>query len=120
MADARVERGLYQRAVGGTRKGFREQVTKDGDIVELNWEEELPPDTAAASRWLESRKRKDWGVKSVIQHEGDLEVRDSRSALAMLVARQLKAAAQGQALEAPAVDAEFTEVHPAEADDESR
>jgi hypothetical protein len=120
MADARIERALFQRAAGGTRTGWREQVTKSGEIVTLSFEEELPPDTAAASRWLESRKRKDWGVKSVIHHEGDLEVRDSRSALAMLVARQLKAAAQSQALEAPATEGEFVEVHADEANDESR
>ncbi len=89
MADARVERGLYQRAVGGTRKGWREQATKDGEVVLLNWEEEVQPDAAAASRWLEARKRKDWGVKSVVEHQGELEVRNSRATLGSLVARHL-------------------------------
>lgn len=91
MADARVERGLYNRAVGTTRRGWREQVTKDGDIVQLDFEEEVLPDTAAASRWLEARKRKDWGVKSVHQHEGEIEVRNSRATLASVVARAIKA-----------------------------
>lgn len=87
MADARVERGLFQRSIGGSKKSTREAVTKDGDIVTLETVEEVLPDTAAASRWLESRKRKDWGLKSIVQHEGELEVRDSRSALAKLVGR---------------------------------
>lgn len=87
MADARVERGLYQRAVGGVRKGWREQATKDGDVVMLNFEEEVLPDTAAASRWLESRKRKDWGVKSVNTDDGEHEQRDSRSLLGQLIGR---------------------------------
>lgn len=95
MADNRVERSLFQRAVGGTRSGWREQATKDGDVVKLEWEEEVLGDTAAATRWLEARKRKDWGVKSVHVHEGDFEVRDSRSTLAIIIARQLKAAATG-------------------------
>jgi hypothetical protein len=94
MADNRVERSLYQRAVGGTRAGYREAVTKDGDIVKLEWEEEVLGDVAAASRWLEARQRKDWGVKSVIQHEGELEVRNSRATLASVVARALKAKSQ--------------------------
>lgn len=92
LADARVERGLYSRAVGSVRKGTREQATKDGDIVELQWTEEVLPDVAAASRWLEARKRKDWGIKSVVEHQGDLEVRNSRSTLGQLVARAIKAA----------------------------
>lgn len=91
LADARVERGLYSRAVGSVRKGTREQATKDGDIVELQWTEEVLPDVAAASRWLEARKRKDWGIKSVVEHQGDLEVRNSRSTLGQLVARAIKA-----------------------------
>lgn len=89
MADARVERGLYQRAVGGVRSGKKEVATKDGDVVELNWEEEVLPDTAAASRWLESRKRKDWGLKSIVEHQGELEVRNSRATLASLVSRHM-------------------------------
>lgn len=95
LADARVERGLYSRAVGTTRKGVREQVTKDGDVIDLHWSEEVLPDVAAASRWLEARKRKDWGVKSVVDVQGDLEVRDSRSALGAAVARALKAKLAG-------------------------
>ena len=89
MADARVERGLYQRAVGGKRIGKKETTTKDGEVVELNWEEEVLPDTAAASRWLESRKRKDWGLKSIVEHQGELEVRNSRATLASLVSRHM-------------------------------
>lgn len=89
LADARVERGLYSRAVGSVRSGTREQVTKDGDVVELHWTEEVLPDTAAASRWLESRKRKDWGLKSIVEHQGELEVRNSRATLASLVSRHM-------------------------------
>lgn len=89
MADARVERGLYIRAVGATKKSTREAVTKDGDIVELVSIEEVMPDTAAASRWLESRKRKDWGLKSIVEHQGELEVRNGRATLASLVSRHM-------------------------------
>lgn len=89
MADARVERGLYQRAVGGTKWSKREAITKDGDVVTLESTEEVLPDTAAASRWLESRKRKDWGLKSIVEHQGELEVRNSRATLASLVSRHM-------------------------------
>lgn len=87
LCDARVERALYSRAVGFTRKITREQVTKDGDIVDLLTVEEVAPDTAAASRWLDARKRKDWGIKSVVEHDGELRVTDGRRALSELAAR---------------------------------
>lgn len=104
LADARVERGLYARAVGGTRWSRREAVTKGGEIVTLESEEEVLPDTAAASRWLEARKRKDWGIKSVVEHQGELEVRNSRATLASVVARALKASGENAA-PAPAPEA---------------
>lgn len=91
MADARVERGLYNRAVGLKRTIKKEALSKDGEIVELITIEELAPDVAASSRWLEARKRKDWGVKSVHTHEGEIEVRNSRATLASVVARAIKA-----------------------------
>lgn len=87
MADARVERALFSRAIGGTKKGVREALTKAGEIVALEWEEDMPADPHAASRWLEVRQRKDWGLKATLTHEGDIEVRDSRSALEKLVGR---------------------------------
>lgn len=93
MCDARVERALFSRAVGFTRKITKEQVTKDGDVVELLTLEEVAPDTAAASRWLDARKRKDWGIKSVIEHDGDLRVTDGRRALSDLVNRHAPKAA---------------------------
>lgn len=87
LADARVEHALFSRAVGFTRKTTREAVTKDGDIVDLLTVEEVAPDTAAASRWLDARKRADWGLKSVIEHDGELRVTDGRRALSELAKR---------------------------------
>lgn len=87
LADNRVERGLYQRAVGGWREGMREQVTKQGEVVELKFEEEVLPDPFAAARWLESRRRKDWGKAAVSQTDGEFEVKDPVGMLNDIVMR---------------------------------
>lgn len=57
--DARVERSLYQRAVGysyHTEKIFAFQ----GDITRAQTVEHVPPDTGAALKWLSSRKPDKW------------------------------------------------------------
>lgn len=73
-ADDRVERSLYNRAVGYTfdsEKVFQFQ----GQVVRAPVKEHVPPDTTAAIFWLKNRRSKEW--RDVRQHEigepGDFE-----------------------------------------------
>lgn len=59
VADARVERSLYQRAVGysqKTEKVFQHQ----GEIIRAEIVEHVPPDVTAAIFWLKNRQRDEW------------------------------------------------------------
>src|SRR3546814_284664 len=65
-ADARVERSLYQRAVGYSFDA--EKIMQDkGVVVRADYVEHLPPDVSAAQYWLNNRKGYDW--KSKVEHE---------------------------------------------------
>lgn len=64
--DERVERSLYNRAVGYTfdsEKVFQFQ----GQIVRASTKEHVPPDATAMIFWLKNRRSKDW--RDVRQHE---------------------------------------------------
>jgi len=68
-ADDRVERALYNRAVGYTfesEKVFQFQ----GQIVRADTVEHVPPDPSAAKLWLTNRKPADWRDKQEVQHDG--------------------------------------------------
>lgn len=66
-ADDRVERSLYQRAVGYTfesEKVFQFQ----GEIVRAPIREHVPPDTTAASFWLRNRRSQQWRDIHRVEH----------------------------------------------------
>lgn len=78
-ADARVERSLYERAVGYTFDS--EKVMQfQGEIVRAEIREHVPPDVTAQIFWLKNRKPEDWRDKQ----ELDVKVTDK---LAERVAR---------------------------------
>jgi hypothetical protein len=59
IADTRVQRSLYQRAVGYTfesEKVFQYQ----GEVVRAKTLEHVPPDTTAAQWWLKNRQPARW------------------------------------------------------------
>lgn len=65
-ADDRVERSLYNRAVGYTfdsEKVFQFQ----GEIVRAKTKEHVPPDVTAQIFWLKNRRSQEW--RDVRQHE---------------------------------------------------
>lgn len=67
--DDRVERSLYQRAVGYTfesEKVFQFQ----GQIVRAETREHVPPDAPAALNWLKNRRGEVWRDKQDIEHHG--------------------------------------------------
>lgn len=69
MADDRVERALYNRAVGysfESEKVFQFQ----GVIVRADTVEHVPPDAGAAFNWLKNRRKDDWRDKQDVEHSG--------------------------------------------------
>lgn len=69
--DTRVERSLYQRAVGYSHpdthiSNFQGQITVTPIV------KHYPPDTAAAFIWLKNRKRLEWRDKHEVEHSGSL------------------------------------------------
>lgn len=69
IADNRVERTLYNRAVGysfDSEKVFQFQ----GQIVRADTVEHVPPDTTAAIFWLKNRKPEQW--RDTQRHEHDV------------------------------------------------
>lgn len=67
-ADNRVERSLYQKAVGYTfdsEKVFQFQ----GEIVRAEIKEHVPPSDTATFFWLKNRRPKDWRDKTTTEIE---------------------------------------------------
>jgi hypothetical protein len=70
-ADKRVERSLYQKAVGYTfssEKVFQHQ----GEIVRAQIVEHVPPSDTAAIFWLKNRDPEAWRDKRVEEHSGKM------------------------------------------------
>lgn len=70
-ADDRVERSLYQRAVGYTfesEKLFHFQ----GHITRADTREHVPPDPGAALNWLKNRRGERWRDKQEVEHTGSV------------------------------------------------
>ncbi len=71
--DDKVERSLYQRAVGysyDTVKVF----THQGQVIRAEHREHYPPDTTAAIFWLKNRRPEEWRDKQDVNHGGNLTV----------------------------------------------
>lgn len=66
VADQRVERSLYEMAVGTTV----EDVKLLADGTEVPYERRIDPNLGAATMWLKNRKRGDWRDKIDHGHEG--------------------------------------------------
>jgi transposase-like protein len=67
MADARVERSLYERAVGYTFEAQKAVRTRHGQEI-LRWREHLPPDVGAATAYLKNRRPDRWRATHRIEH----------------------------------------------------
>lgn len=80
VCDDRVERSLYQRAVGYTfesEKVFQFQ----GQIVRADTREHIPPDAGAAMNWLKNRRGEQWRDKQDVEHTGHVGLSLSDAAL---------------------------------------
>lgn len=83
--DDRVERSLYQRAVGYTfesEKVFQFQ----GAIVRADTREHIPPDAGAALNWLKNRRGETWRDKQDIEHHGTVGIGLTDEALERIAA----------------------------------
>lgn len=66
VADYEVENALFKRAIGYTITLNKQKVTKDGDVVDIEEEVHIPPDTTAMIFWLKNRKAKEWREKQEV------------------------------------------------------
>lgn len=73
QADDKVERSLYQKAIGYTfdsEKVFQFQ----GEIVRAKTVEHVPPDTTACIFWLKNRRTAEWRDKVDHEHAGSMSL----------------------------------------------
>lgn len=73
LANRRVERSLYERAIGYSHEEDKIFCNADGLVTTVKTKKHYPPDTAAAKNWLANRTRKEkdpWTDKQEITGEG--------------------------------------------------
>jgi len=76
-ADAKVERALYERAVGFECPDTKAQWVQDDNGGRWEYAELkkiYPPDTPAMTMWLKNRKPKVWREKQEIEHSGTVNI----------------------------------------------
>lgn len=71
VADYEVENALFKKATGYTIKLNKQKVTKDGDVVDIEEEVHIPPDTTAQIFWLKNRKKNQWRDKVEYETNND-------------------------------------------------
>jgi hypothetical protein len=73
-ADSRVEKSLYDRAVGYTFEA-EEIFSYQGEVTRVPTVKHIPPDPGAAMNWLKNRRSVDWKEKIEQNHTGDVTIR---------------------------------------------
>lgn len=69
--DARVERSLYQRAMGYTFDAVKILMPKGAqEPLYAPYREHVPPDTTAMIFWLKNRQKERWRDKTETEHSG--------------------------------------------------
>lgn len=75
VADARVERSLYQRAVGYQTDAVKIFMPAGAEEpVYAPYRENVQPDTTAAIFWLKNRKKEEWSDKTVQEQTGTVTI----------------------------------------------
>lgn len=74
VADAKVERALYQRAVGYAFDAQKITNPARGTPKVVNYVEHVQPDVSAAIFWLKNRQRDKWRDKTEHEHSGALDI----------------------------------------------
>lgn len=89
-ADERVERSLYQRAIGYSHEAVKIFMPANAEApVYAPYREQFPPETAAAIFWLKNRRPNDWRDKQEHAHSGELTItsKEQRDAAVAAAAR---------------------------------
>lgn len=71
-ADARVERSLYERAIGYEHPDMHVS-NYQGEVTLTPIQKRYAPDTTAAIFWLKNRDPENWRDKQEVQHSGELK-----------------------------------------------
>jgi hypothetical protein len=69
IADEKVERSLYERAIGYSYEAQKAVMTRSGPQM-LRWREHVPPDVSAAMAYLKNRRPDRWRDTHRIEHTG--------------------------------------------------
>lgn len=69
VIDFEVENALLKKALGYTITLNKQKVTKDGDVVDIQEDVHIAPDTTAQIFWLKNRKPDKWRDK--VQNDDD-------------------------------------------------
>lgn len=75
QADERVERSLYQRAVGFEYPAVKISFDKEGEPLFAEYREYYPPDSNAAKHWLNNRRPTEWREKIEQQVSGEIGIK---------------------------------------------
>jgi transposase-like protein len=68
LANNRVERALYERAIGYDYEVEKQIMTRHGPQM-LRWREHLPPDVTAALAYLKNRRPDRWCDRQIVEHQ---------------------------------------------------
>jgi len=72
LADARVERSLYERAIGYACPDTY-FANNRGEIIATEYTKHYPPDTTAGIFWLKNRQPEVWRDQRNIEHSGKVD-----------------------------------------------
>ena len=73
VADAQVERSLFERAMGYSHTSEEIHVIK-GQVVRVPIIKHYPPDTVAQIFWLKNRQSGQWRDRQEVEHGGSIEL----------------------------------------------
>ena len=73
VVDIEVENALLKKALGYTIMLRKQKVTKDGDVVDIEEEVHIPPDTTAQIFWLKNRRKQQWRDKVEVEKMGTIQ-----------------------------------------------
>ena len=73
VVDIEVENALLKKALGYTITLRKQKVTKDGDVVDIEEEVHIPPDTTAQIFWLKNRRKQQWRDKVEVEKMGTIQ-----------------------------------------------
>lgn len=100
--DNRVERSLYQKALGFTREA--EKVVIIDDVpVKVRYEEYVPPSDTAMIFWLKNRRRHEWRDRHEVEHGrvGEFDAMSDRELLEFIEVEAREIGISPEAIQLP-------------------